>query len=42
VTICGITDSGYLKSRGDDGVMYELHPDATSLDMMQGLMRRKL
>ena len=42
VTICGLTASGFLRGRADDGSEVELHPDGTSLDMMQGLVRRKL
>ena len=42
MTISGLTENGYLKGITDDGAEFELHPDGTSLDMMQGLVKRKL
>ncbi|KAK2971009.1 hypothetical protein RJ640_023441 [Escallonia rubra] len=42
VTIQGLTSSGFLQALGDDGQMYELHPDGNSFDFFKGLVRRKL
>lgn len=42
IKIVGITDAGYLKGIDEAGNLCELHPDGNSLDMMQGLIKRKL
>eukprot|EP01025_Chloroclados_australasicus_P011176 TRINITY_DN14834_c0_g2_i6.p4 TRINITY_DN14834_c0_g2~~TRINITY_DN14834_c0_g2_i6.p4 ORF type:complete len:144 (-),score=19.51 TRINITY_DN14834_c0_g2_i6:727-1158(-) len=42
VTIIGLTATGFLKGKDDRGIVYELHPDGNSLDMMKGLLRRKM
>lgn len=42
VTICGLTDCGYLLACGSGGQLYELHPDGISLDLMSGMIKRKL
>jgi biotin--protein ligase len=38
----GLTSSGYLRARDEAGRECELHPDGNSLDMMQGLIKRKV
>ncbi|GLI70165.1 hypothetical protein VaNZ11_014788 [Volvox africanus] len=42
VTIRGLSSSGFLLAEDAGGSWYELTPDGNSLDMMQGLIRRKL
>ena len=44
LTITGLTDAGFLLAvdEGGGGSRYELTPDGNSLDMMQGLLKRKL
>jgi biotin--protein ligase len=42
VTVIGITDNGLLLAVDDRGVQYELHPDGNSLDLLQGLIRKKI
>ncbi len=42
LVIKGLTSSGFLLAVDELGVRYELTPDGNSLDMMQGLIRRKL
>lgn len=42
VTVCGLTSNGYLKAESADGGLVELHPDGTSVDLMAGMLRRKL
>jgi biotin---protein ligase len=42
LTVCGLSENGYLKGMDDEGNEFELHPDGNSLDMMQGLIRRKM
>lgn len=42
LVIKGLTSSGFLLAVDEMGVRYELTPDGNSLDMMQGLIRRKL
>eukprot|EP00798_Chlamydomonas_sp_ICE-L_P018144 gene18144-24584_t len=38
----GLTATGFLLARDGEGRAYELTPDGNSLDMMKGLVRRKL
>ena len=42
VTVVGLSENGYLKGCDDNGTVFALHPDGNSLDMMHGLVRRKL
>jgi hypothetical protein len=42
LTIRGLSPSGYLLAVSDVGVCYELTPDGNSLDMMNGLLKRKV
>ena len=42
LTIRGLTPTGFLRGEDAQGRVYELTPDGNSLDMMQGLVRRKL
>ncbi|GFR40290.1 hypothetical protein Agub_g471 [Astrephomene gubernaculifera] len=42
LTIRGLSSSGFLLAEDYAGVRYELTPDGNSLDMMQGLIRRKV
>jgi hypothetical protein len=43
VRIQGLTPSGFLKAVEEgSGRVYELTPDGNSLDMMAGLLRRKI
>lgn len=42
LTIRGLTKGGFLHAVDEFGSSYELTPDGNSLDMMQGLIRRKL
>ena len=42
LTVQGLTRSGYLLARDDDGAAFELHPDGNSLDFFAGLIRRKI
>ncbi|KAG1658792.1 hypothetical protein FOA52_011734 [Chlamydomonas sp. UWO 241] len=42
LTIRGLSPGGYLLAVSDAGVSYELTPDGNSLDMMNGLVRRKV
>jgi len=41
-TIRGVAPSGFLLAQDDAGTMLELHPDGNSLDMMKGLISRKV
>lgn len=41
LTIKGLTDTGYLLASDKDGQRYELHPDGNSLDLFDGLIRKK-
>jgi biotin---protein ligase len=41
VVIERLSDAGFLRGVADDGQAVELHPDANSLDLFQGLVRRK-
>ncbi|TDH73088.1 hypothetical protein CCR75_007419 [Bremia lactucae] len=40
--IKGLTSTGCLKARGDDGSCLELYPDGNSFDFMTGLLKRKV
>jgi hypothetical protein len=42
VEVVGLSTSGFLLARDSSGQQYELAPDGNSLDMMRGLIRRKL
>ncbi len=42
LTITGLTEHGFLLAVDAYGGRHELTPDGNSLDMMQGLIRRKL
>lgn len=42
VTIKGLSPDGFLLAVDDDGARFELQPDGNSLDMMKGLIRKKL
>lgn len=42
LTISGLSPHGFLLALDDLGQRYELTPDGNSLDMMQGLLKRKL
>lgn len=42
LVIRGLSQHGFLRAEDANGKMYELTPDGNSLDMMQGLLRRKL
>lgn len=42
LTIRGLSPSGFLMAQDAAGRSYELTPDGNSLDMMKGLIRRKL
>jgi hypothetical protein len=42
VTVAGLSSSGFLLAVDSIGQQYELTPDGNSLDMMQGMIRRKL
>lgn len=42
LTIIGVSPSGFLLAVDGAGRRYELTPDGNSLDMMQGLVRRKM
>lgn len=42
LVIRGLSQHGFLRAEDGNGKMYELTPDGNSLDMMQGLLRRKL
>ncbi len=42
VLIVGLSPFGFLLAQDGAGTSYELTPDGNSLDMMQGLLRRKL
>ncbi len=42
LTIKGLSPGGFLLAVDDWGLPYELTPDGNSLDMMQGLIRRKV
>jgi biotin--protein ligase len=42
VTVVGLSPSGFLLGVDDRGARYELTPDGNSLDMMAGLLRRRL
>lgn len=41
MTVRGLSSSGYLRAQDDEGEEFELHPDGSSLDMMQGMISRK-
>jgi hypothetical protein len=38
----GLTDDGFLLGVGADGTRYTLHPDQNSLDLFQGLLKKKI
>ena len=40
--IRGLSEQGFLLAEDDFGRAYELTPDGNSLDMMKGLIRRKM
>lgn len=42
LTVRGLSPSGFLMAQDASGASYELTPDGNSLDMMKGLIRRKL
>jgi biotin--protein ligase len=42
LVIQGLSGAGFLLAEDGLGAKYELTPDGNSLDMMQGLIRRKL
>jgi biotin--protein ligase len=42
ITVAGLSPSGFLLGVDDAGGQYELTPDGNSLDMMAGLLRRRL
>jgi biotin--protein ligase len=42
LTITGLSSTGFLRAVDAAGAAYELTPDGNSLDMMQGLLRRKM
>ncbi len=42
LTVAGLSPSGFLLAVDGEGGRYELTPDGNSLDMMQGLVRRKI
>ena len=42
LTIRGLSAQGFLLAEDDRGRPYELTPDGNSLDMMQGLIKRKV
>jgi len=42
VVVKGITKSGFLEAEDENGEMLELLPDGNSIDMMQGLISRKV
>lgn len=41
VTICGIGENAFLLGRDDSGNVCELHYHTNSLDLMQGMIKRK-
>lgn len=42
LTVCGLSPGGFLLAEDDWGNAYELTPDGNSLDMMRGLVKRKV
>lgn len=42
ITICGLSPQGFLLGTDSLGQQYELTPDGNSLDLMRGLIHRKL
>ncbi|PNH09182.1 hypothetical protein TSOC_004209 [Tetrabaena socialis] len=42
LTVLGLSPAGFLLAEDEGGSQYELMPDGNSLDMMQGLIRRKV
>jgi len=42
VKIAGLTDVGLLLAVDQYGSVFELHPDGNSLDMMSGMIRKKI
>ena len=42
MTVCGFTESGFLKAKARDGILYELHPDGTSLDITKNIASKKV
>lgn len=42
LVIAGLSPSGFLLAHDAEGDAYELTPDGNSLDMMAGLVRRKI
>ena len=42
VTIEGLSSQGFLLARDDWGRLFELTPNGNSLDMMKGLIKRKI
>jgi len=42
VKIAGLTDAGLLLAVDQYGSVFELHPDGNSLDMMSGMIRKKI
>ena len=42
MTIQGLSPQGFLLAKDDRGRLFELTPDGNSLDMMKGLIKRKI
>ena len=42
VTIKGITKNGYLQAESSSGEQLELMPDGNTIDMLQGMIIRRL
>jgi biotin--protein ligase len=42
VTVTGLTDAGFLFAVDRQGNTFELHPDGNSLDILTGMIGKKL
>lgn len=42
VTVVDVDNFGYLRVRGQDGMLFSVHPDGNSFDMLRGLVVPKV
>lgn len=42
VTVVDVDNFGFLRVRGQDGMLFSVHPDGNSFDMLQGLVVPKV
>jgi biotin--protein ligase len=40
--VIGLDDFGFLKVQGQDGILFTVHPDGNTFDMLRGLVSPKV